>query len=63
MKVKVDANRCSGHAQCNAVGPDFYTLDDRGYNSITEAEVPPGLEGQAKAGADACPEQAITITA
>jgi ferredoxin len=61
MKIVVDASRCSGHAQCNALAPDVYELDDRGYCAIREVEVPPGLEDQAQDGADACPEGAITI--
>jgi ferredoxin len=61
MKIQVDTNRCSGHAQCNAVAPDLYDLDDSGYCAIREAEVPLGLEDQARAGAGACPERAITI--
>jgi ferredoxin len=61
MRVRVDTAICSGHAQCNAAGPDFYTLDDSGYCAVREAEVPAGLENQAHLGAAACPERAITI--
>ena len=62
MKIAVDPKLCSGHAQCNAHAPDVYELDDSGYCLIREAEVPPALEDQARAGASACPEGAITIT-
>jgi ferredoxin len=61
VKIVVDSSLCAGHARCNAYGPDVYELDDRGYCAIQEAEVPPGLQGQARDGADACPEGAITI--
>lgn len=61
MKIVVDASRCSGHAQCNFLAPDVYELDDRGYCSVRELEVPPDLEDQAQDGADACPEGAISI--
>jgi ferredoxin len=63
MKIVVDSGLCAGHAQCAALGPDVYELDDRGYCAIQEAEVPAGLERQAKDGAAACPEGAITIVA
>lgn len=61
MKVVVDSSLCAGHAQCSALGPDVYQLDDSGYCAVGEAEVPVGLEGQARDGAAACPEGAITI--
>jgi ferredoxin len=62
LKVTVDMDKCSGHARCNAVAPDVYPLDDNGYCAITTLFVPDGLESQAKAGADACPERAIELS-
>jgi ferredoxin len=61
MKVRVDKGLCSGHARCNAVGPDLFELDDEGYCSIGEIEVPANLEGQARAGEANCPERAISL--
>jgi ferredoxin len=59
MKVKLERDLCRGHAQCNARGPEVYELDDLGYATLTELEVPAGLENQAAAGLRACPEGAI----
>jgi ferredoxin len=61
VKVRVDSDKCTGHARCNANGPDVYSLDDLGYCRIEVAEVPEGLERQARDGAAACPERAITL--
>lgn len=61
MKVVVDKNKCSGHARCAAVAPEFYVLDADGYLSITEKTVAAGMEDIARRGARACPERAITI--
>ena len=61
MKIIVDKAVCSGHARCSVFAPSVYTLDDRGYCAISEAEVPPGLEDDALRGAENCPERAITI--
>ena len=61
MKIRVDAERCQGHARCLAEGPDVYVLDDEGYNSTDVDHVPPHLEEQARRGALACPEMALTI--
>jgi ferredoxin len=61
MRIHVDTNKCSGHAQCAAVSPDFYDLDDLGYAVPRDEEVEPGDVAAARAGADACPERAITL--
>lgn len=61
MKVIVHAKRCQGHARCFAEGPDVYVLDDLGYNSTNIDDVPPHRQEQARRGALACPEEAITI--
>jgi ferredoxin len=61
MKICVHEELCAGHARCGAAAPDVYVLDDEGYNRMGEFEVPPGLEQQARAGVQACPEYAIEI--
>jgi len=61
MKVVVDADRCQGHARCLAEGPDVYELDDDGYNSRDVDNVAPALQDQARRGALACPELALTV--
>ena len=62
MRIRVDREQCSGHAMCFAQAPGVYELDDLGYNALSgEAEVPAGLEEEARRGAQACPERAITI--
>ena len=61
MKALVDAEKCQGHARCIAEGPDVYVLDDQGYNSTSIEHVPDRLHEQARLGALACPELAITI--
>jgi len=63
MKVSIDRATCTGHARCAALGPEFYQLDDAGYNAMNgEVDVPAGLEQQARDGADGCPERALTIS-
>jgi len=61
MKVSLDRESCTGHAQCNAVAPEVYELDDHGYCAIDVLDVPPDLERMARKGAQACPERAITV--
>lgn len=63
MKFVVDAALCCGHAQCAAVAPDVYSLDDDGFNADAGRTVDIGeaQEAAATSGARACPESAITI--
>ncbi|MDR7167303.1 ferredoxin [Nocardia kruczakiae] len=62
MKVTINTSQCAGHARCNAVAPDVYELDDGGYVKPIDTEIPAGLEAQARQGAEACPERAITLS-
>ena len=61
MRIRVDTDRCTGHALCAAHAPDVFVLDDLGYNRTESTDVAPELEEQARRGAMACPEQAITV--
>ena len=61
MRVILDKAACSGHARCYAIAPQVYDLDDEGFNSVDEADVPAELESVARDGAEACPEHAIAI--
>jgi ferredoxin len=61
MRIRVDQERCSGHAMCKHHGPDVYVLDELGYNRTDIADVPEELWEQARRGALACPELAITV--
>jgi ferredoxin len=61
VRVTIDPSTCVGHARCNARAPEVFDLDDGGYAVAPDGEVPAALEQQAQAGADACPERAITV--
>lgn len=60
MKVRVDKNRCQGHAMCNAVAPWMYPIDDDGYVAIEFADVEKPDRAAAMLGVETCPEQAIS---
>lgn len=61
MKVRIDKAACVGNARCAAISEILFPLDDDGYISVTEIDVPPEMETLAKRGARACPERVITI--
>ena len=63
MKAKIDGELCTGHGRCCAVAPNFYRLDDNGYNADRgkTLDVPAALQAAARLGAARCPERAIRI--
>ncbi|GAA2431868.1 ferredoxin [Actinomadura vinacea] len=62
MKVAVDDDRCRGHGICCALCPEVFTLNDDGYTTVEDPEVPAEHEEAVRAAADQCPERAITVT-
>jgi ferredoxin len=61
MKIRLDADRCVGHAQCYAVNPDMFPLDDAGYSVLEPHTVRPEDEPIARDGVASCPEQALVL--
>lgn len=60
MKVRVNQDRCQGHARCSAVAPDIFRLDSEGFVDIgAEVDIEPGREGEAQLAVDSCPESAL----
>jgi len=47
MRVRVDVDKCQGHARCAALAPEVYELDELGYNVTPLKEVPPEQEDAA----------------
>lgn len=61
MRIRVHPGLCMGWGQCWRWAGEVYQPDEEGYVDLLLLEVPPELEEAARRGADACPEQAITI--
>lgn len=61
MRVRVDNSKCAGHAQCYAVDPDLFPLDEAGYSILQEHEVKPEDEQKTREGVAACPEMALIL--
>ena len=61
MKIKADTHLCSGHARCNAVAPDIFTLTDDGYIGFSEKPVSADQLALAQRGVRACPERALSL--
>ncbi len=61
MRIKIDPDKCQGHARCYALAPELFSVDDYGYSSVIgDGEVPKELEEKAKLAIDNCPEFAIS---
>jgi ferredoxin len=62
VKVKVDRERCQGHARCAALAPELFTLDALGNAQETgDGTVPEGLVNKAYLAKANCPELAIAV--
>jgi ferredoxin len=65
MRLRVDADRCTGHGRCYRFGGvDWLEPDDEGYVTLrgSEIDVPEDDETGARSAADACPEEAIFLS-
>ncbi len=62
MRVRVDTERCQGHARCYALAPELFDVDDYGKSSvIVDGTIPADLEERARLAEANCPEYAIEI--
>lgn len=61
MKVRLEQSKCVGHAQCYAVDPDIFPIDESGYSILGEHEVGPEDAQVTRDGVAACPEMALIL--
>jgi ferredoxin len=61
MKIRVDSDKCQGHARCYGLAPEIFDVDDYGQASVLLDDIPPELEEKARLAVANCPEYAIEI--
>jgi ferredoxin len=62
LKVRVDPDKCQGHARCKSLAPELFELDEFGNaHEIGDGTVPAGLEDKADLAKSNCPELAIDV--
>jgi ferredoxin len=61
VKVRVEQSRCVGHAQCYAVDPEIFPIDDSGYSTLEEHEVAAEDAQATRDGVASCPEMALVL--
>ncbi len=60
MKIRVDPDKCQGHARCYGLAPELFEVDDYGLSTVVgDGSVPPELEDRARLAIANCPEFAI----
>lgn len=62
MKLHLNKDRCSGHAQCELAAPQLIALNEEGYASVPDDPIPAELMDTARAAVSNCPERALTLT-
>ena len=62
LKVKVDRDKCQGHARCAALAPELFRLDELGNaHEVGDGSVAPALAEKAWLAKANCPELAIEV--
>jgi ferredoxin len=60
VRIRVDPDKCQGHARCYALVPELFSVDDYGLSSVVgDGSVPHQLEDKARLAVANCPEYAI----
>lgn len=62
LKVRVDRDKCQGHARCQALAPELFDLDEYGNaHELGDGSVAAGLQDKAWIARANCPESAIEV--
>jgi ferredoxin len=61
MKIRVDPDKCQGHARCYGLAPELFDVDDYGQASVIVDQVSAELEHKAHLAIANCPEYAIEV--
>ena len=62
LRLRVDQEKCQGHARCKSLAPELFELDEYGNaHEIADGAVPAGLEDKAWLAKANCPEIAINV--
>ncbi|HXW35746.1 MAG TPA: ferredoxin [Acidimicrobiales bacterium] len=61
MKIRVNQDKCQGHARCYGISRELFDVDEYGMSTVIVDEVPPALEDKARLAVVNCPEFAIEV--
>jgi ferredoxin len=63
MKIRIDAEACTGHGRCYSLAPAVFDCDDEGFGQVIDEDVTPDHETDARRAVASCPERAISLEA
>mgnify|MGYP000893573689 CR=1 FL=1 len=61
VRIRSHPGLCAGWGNCHRFAPDVYPLDEEGQLAVHVMEVDAAHADDARLGAAACPERAITV--
>jgi ferredoxin len=61
VRVRIDAELCTGHGRCYSLAPDVFGSDDDGRGFVISDDLSDESRSQALVGVQNCPERAISI--
>jgi ferredoxin len=61
VRLRLQRDKCTGHAQCHAIDPVAFPIDDDGYSVVTGRLVEADEEQVVRDGVAACPELALLL--
>ncbi len=62
LRIRVDQDKCQGHARCKSLAPELFELDTYGNaHEVGDGAVPEGLADKAQLAQSNCPEIAIEL--
>jgi len=61
VKVRLEQSKCVGHAQCSAVDPDLFPIEESGSWILHEHHVRTEDEQLTRDGVASCPEMALVL--
>ncbi|WP_026306655.1 ferredoxin [Smaragdicoccus niigatensis] len=62
MNIRVDRNRCEGHAMCVSLVPEIFDVGDDGKVRLLTETVEASQVADAQLAVDSCPVQALRLT-
>jgi len=60
VRIRVDPDKCQGHARCYGLAPELFEIDDYGLSTVVgDGTVAPELVERARLAIANCPEFAV----
>jgi ferredoxin len=61
LRVRIDAELCTGHGRCYTLAPEVFDSDESGYGVVVSEVVADEMLAKAVLGEQNCPERAISL--